>query len=55
MDSTPSVPPKVLIVDDMEDARWVLSNLIQRAGFTPVVAASGEEALTCIGRVRIFV
>lgn len=48
MDSTPSAPPKVLIVDDMEDARWVLSNLIQRAGFTPVVAASGEEALTCI-------
>lgn len=46
--STPSIPLKVLIVDDLEDARWVLSNLIQRAGFTPVVAATGEEALTRI-------
>jgi two-component system nitrogen regulation response regulator GlnG len=46
--STPSVLAKVLIVDDLEDARWVLSNLILLAGFTPVVAASGEEALACI-------
>ena len=48
LDSTPSVLAKVLIVDDLEDARWVLSNLIRRAGFTPLVAASGEEALACI-------
>lgn len=47
-DSTPFVLAKVLIVDDLEDARWVLSNLIRRAGFTPLVAASGEEALACI-------
>ena len=48
MDSTPSAPAKVLIVDDLEDARWVLSNLIRQAGFTPLVAAGGEEALACI-------
>ena len=44
MDLTPYAPAKVLIVDDLEEARWVLSNLIQLAGFAPVVAASGEEA-----------
>lgn len=48
LDATPSVLAKVLIVDDLEDARWVLSNLIRRAGFTPLMAASGEEALACI-------
>ncbi len=48
MDSTPSVPAKVLIVDDLEEARWVLSNLIRLAGFAPVTAASGEEALACV-------
>ena len=49
MDSTPSVPAKVLIVDDLEEARWALSNLIRLAGFAPVAVASGEEALA---RVR---
>jgi DNA-binding NtrC family response regulator len=39
---------KVLIVDDMEDARWVMSNLIRQAGFSPLLAANGEEALACI-------
>ncbi|OGA95889.1 MAG: hypothetical protein A3E79_07715 [Burkholderiales bacterium RIFCSPHIGHO2_12_FULL_61_11] len=44
----PSISAKVLIVDDLEEARWVLSNLIRQAGFVPVMAASGEEALACI-------
>jgi DNA-binding response OmpR family regulator len=48
MDSISSAPAKVLIVDDLEDARWVLSNLIQMAGFAPVAVASGEEALAHI-------
>ena len=48
MDSTPSALAKVLIVDDLEEARWALSNLIRLAGFAPVVAASGEEALARI-------
>jgi two-component system nitrogen regulation response regulator GlnG len=46
--ATPSVLAKVLIVDDLEDARWVLSNLIRLAGFVPIEAASGEEALALI-------
>jgi two-component system nitrogen regulation response regulator GlnG len=48
LDATSSVLPKVLIVDDLEDVRWVLSNLIRLAGFTPIEAASGEEALARI-------
>tara|TARA_B110000259_G_scaffold80728_1_gene94549 strand:- start:693 stop:2225 length:1533 start_codon:yes stop_codon:yes gene_type:complete len=43
--ATPLVLAKVLIVDDLVDARWVLSNLIRLAGFTPIEAANGEEAL----------
>jgi DNA-binding NtrC family response regulator len=46
--ATAPVPAQVLIVDDLENARWVLSNLIGQAGFTPRVAAGGEEALACI-------
>ena len=41
-------PPKVLIVDDLEDARWVLSTLIKQAGWIPLLAATGAQALTCI-------
>jgi two-component system nitrogen regulation response regulator GlnG len=48
MNSTPCTPAKVLIVDDLEEARWVLSNLIQQAGFEPVMATNGEEALAHI-------
>jgi DNA-binding NtrC family response regulator len=45
--STPTPPAKVLIVDDLEDARWVLTNLMRKAGFTPLVATNGEDALIC--------
>ncbi len=48
INSTPSAPAKVLIVDDLKEARWVLSNLIRLAGFALVTAASGDEALACI-------
>lgn len=48
LDVQPSGPPKVLIVDDLEDARWVLSHLIRLAGFAPLEAANGEEALALI-------
>jgi len=50
MNSTPCAPAKVLIVDDLEEARWVLSNLIQQAGLMPVATASGTEALDHIRR-----
>ena len=39
---------KVLIVDDLEDVRWVLSNLMRNAGFAPLVAADGKQALAII-------
>lgn len=45
---TPSALAKVLIVDDLKEARWVLSNLIRLAGLAQVTAASGDEALACI-------
>ncbi|MFA6922422.1 MAG: hypothetical protein WC216_11320, partial [Gallionella sp.] len=38
-------PIKVLIVDDLEDVRWALSNVVRLEGFVPLTAASGEEAL----------
>ena len=44
----PAAPPKVLIVDDLDDARWVLSTLIRQAGWTPLVAETGAQALICI-------
>ena len=41
---------KVLIVDDEEDARWVLINLVRQSGFVALPAANGEDALTSIER-----
>ena len=46
--SVAPVLPKVLIVDDQEDARWVLTNLVRMAGFEPLVATNGEDALICV-------
>ena len=34
-----------MIVDDLSDARWVLSNLIRQLGLASVEAANGESAL----------
>ena len=47
-EATPSAVAKVLIVDDLEDARWVMSNLVQQAGYMPVLAENGEKALIAI-------
>ena len=41
---------KVLIVDDQEDVRWVLTNVMRQAGFTPLPAANGADALASITR-----
>ena len=51
IDAEASAAGKVLIVEDVEDQRWVLSRLIQRAGYVPVLAASGGEALAQIRQV----
>ena len=47
-DSKPFVQARVLVVDDLEDARWVLSNLMRQAGFVAISAGSGEEALEAV-------
>ncbi len=39
---------KVLIVDDVEEARWVLSTLMRQAGHTPLLAVDGKQALALI-------
>jgi DNA-binding NtrC family response regulator len=36
---------KVLIVDDMEEVRWALSNIVRQSGFTPILAENGASAL----------
>ena len=36
---------KVLIVDDMEEVRWALSNVVRQSGFTPILAENGASAL----------
>lgn len=48
VEATLPIQAKILIVDDSEGERWVLSNLMRQAGFTPLAVASGEEALDCI-------
>lgn len=44
---SPSAPvrPRVLIVDDFEDARAVYSLFLKLSGYEPLQAASGDEAL----------
>lgn len=40
-----NIPAKVLIVDDLEDVRWALSNVIRLEGLLPLLASNGQEAL----------
>ncbi len=43
---------KVLIVDDLEDVRWALSNIVRLEGYVPLPAANGSEALTLFMREK---
>ena len=45
-----SAPVKVLIVDDQDDVRWVLTNVMRQANYVAIPAATGQEALTCMER-----
>ena len=45
-----STPPSVLVVDDVEDMRFVLRKVIERAGMQPVEAEDGRSALNVIRR-----
>lgn len=42
----------VMIVDDDEDAREILADLVRRAGYTAVTACDGVEAIDVLGRMR---
>jgi two-component system response regulator ResD len=42
--------PKVLVVDDEEKIREVVGSYLVRAGFTPVHARDGSEALEAFDR-----
>jgi diguanylate cyclase (GGDEF)-like protein/PAS domain S-box-containing protein len=49
---TPS-PDRLLVVDDIEANRDMLSRRLQRLGYTVLVAASGAEALCIVERERV--
>ena len=42
--------PKILIIDDEEDIRIVLKQVLERAGFDVTVAADGKEGLSKLER-----
>jgi two-component system cell cycle response regulator DivK len=46
----PKVPPKVLLVEDNENNRYLTQFLLERAGFTVVVAVNGRQALEMVSR-----
>ena len=39
---------RVLIVDDHEHIRVIVSTLVKHAGYQPLTASAGEEALACL-------
>jgi DNA-binding NtrC family response regulator len=43
----------VLIVDDMEDARWTLSTFVRKVGFVPLLAETGRDALATLSTQRV--
>lgn len=50
-------PPKadILVVDDVEAVRVSLSEALRGAGYNPVCAASGQEALEALAKGRFAV
>ena len=44
----PAAAPTVLVVDDVDDARDLVSRLLERAGYVAVTAEDGEAALVAI-------
>lgn len=53
MTDAPDLPPvDVLVVDDDDDARETLADLIRKAGYSVATAHDGREALDCLARVR---
>jgi CheY-like chemotaxis protein len=48
----PASPPRVLIADDEESIRVLVSRVLRRAGFEPVEAADGERAIEALSKGR---
>jgi len=42
----------VMVVDDMESSRLIVSRLLKAEGYTPVCAANGAEALAILPHIR---
>ncbi len=43
---------RILVVDDQEGIRWLLSNLLKEAGYAVTVATDGQEALDVTAKQR---
>lgn len=41
---------KVLVVDDLEEVRWLLCRILRQAGYQPLEASTAEEALEMVSR-----
>ncbi len=50
---TPGEPSRILVVDDTQDTRELLDVTLRSAGFLPVLASSGEQALETLARSPI--
>ena len=50
---TPGEPSRILVVDDAQDTRELLEGTLRSAGFLPVLASSGEQALEALARSRV--
>lgn len=50
---TPGEPSRILVVDDTQDTRELLDVTLRSAGFLPVLACSGEQALETLARSPI--
>lgn len=45
-----TLKPKILIVDDQEEMRWYLREMLQEEGFATAEATNGKEALRLVRR-----
>lgn len=52
MEQNKKFSPKILIVDDVDTNRFVLRDIVRDMGYQPLLAESGEQALTIIERIR---
>jgi len=50
---TPGEPSRILVVDDAQDTRELLDGTLRSAGFLPVLASNGEQALETLARSPI--